>query len=515
MRNGKMNSDILFTKESQFKDRRSKSKAELQPKDSMKKIFSENEEKSTILYKPKKKAIEVKTTVFKKITKEEKIKLDRSKSRPNIRPKDNMADCLKSPAEIIKNKTPLRKRPVNSDFNPKYNDIEINTIKSKNDNQTVNCLGDDAEIPVTTEQSNNKAKSVTRKKDAFEGNLTAQERRIKSIHPDWSIEQIRELSQKTNNKEHKRSNTDKILLSEGNTAKAKNQKELSSNIFHSELKKSLNEEVIQNVLSKGISTEPPKPKEFKKDYPTQPKPTRVTLQQRDNTLRSKSAKLRKDENLSSSIFTLDEPIIEKKDDKKSTNQTNKLAIKGKTADTKSMVSAKSTRNKSISGKKTDFINNFSEFNNESQISTKSTMEVRKAKPKPTPINTDYIEKHYIVKTIVEYKDFEIKQILREQGMHLASLNIEHNILLNSTSNRIDISLRTNKNQKNEKALAKCFKGATVEEKIIKEKPFLTKPKSDLIGTTISQFDTKMGLKLKNKNLEPSRSNLNQTRKLST
>ena len=102
------------------------------------------------------------------------------------------------------------------------------------------------------------------------------------------------------------------------------------------------------------------------------------------------------------------------------------------------------------------------------------------------------------------KESEIKRILSKKGLHVSSFVICYDIINNEGLKKVEVKIRADRDTKNENTLCEVFQSKAVIEKIEPEKPFLMKPKSDLISGSINLMDTQMSLKYKNKNLETSK-----------
>lgn len=391
-------------------------------------------------FKPSKKVITVKSNVFSE--EGSQPKLNRSKSKPSTKPKESIYECLQSPVSVI------AKNKEVSNFVPKYNNNTRNSIKQKNDAQTFSCVGNNTvnACPQTATEVVPQS-IVIRKRNKSEFELNPKEMKLKSIYPDMSVEEIRLL---TKNRETEalnlKASSNGIKEKDDNIHKVKVQKLLESNIFNNKQKSILNEKQIHK-LREEQSNPKKKVEEIQK-----PNYNRRALTPKkpaiEEQVRPKSGKDRRIEELTkTNIFNVvkeektvpSEPIFRRKPDENT------------------------------------LIDKFSEFNTNSSVNP--LKQSHKALPKSS---NDYTAKCYIVKTHLTLKEEEVKRLLTKEGLHVTQIKSDFNILSNDKLNDIEITIRSEPKQNDERILGKLFKSSDVLAKAQQTK-INAKPKSDLIG----------------------------------
>lgn len=441
------NSDIFNVKGSDTALNRSKSNKSNYKSDTMQNILKDNVEGDSNYtpFKPTKKCIPVKSTVF---DKGNPFQTQRSRSRPNMKLKESMIDCLKSPYSIIK-----PKRQVNSNFQPKWEKSCNNkNIQYKNDTQTFSCLGSEK---LKSEIKEEKRVKVKAKKENNDYDLNPKETKLKSIYPEISISELKLLCRKAIKSEVEASNQE-------SNVKVKSQIQSEAKRFNINLKSPKGKKIVNNEAIENVGKQNQERNVYNENLCIRSRPDKNININKDKG-RPKSTRDIKSNELASNIFH-----IEKSQELKRTNSFRKKAE----------------------------LNTFFEKFSEHQPTQNST---RQLQP-----NSEQCEKKYVIKTQLGLKETEIKRILSKKGLHVSSLVVDYNIISNEGFKKVEVNLRTNKEGNNISMLSNIFQCKDVKEKVQPDKPFLLKPKSDLISGSISMLDTKMSIKYRNKNLEASK-----------
>lgn len=467
----------------------------------------------------------------------------KSKSKLTNTPKCSMKDILSDNLQnnnfdlTKSSKNLIKKKQSETDFNPKYNSITVSDIKNKMNKQSAYCFNkkinstetnlDNNEYYSTTGESNpsipksanasikvadfkfTKPSKVKVSEDLFE-DLNHKEKRIKSMYPELSKEEIKLLmkSKETNKVGvFTRNSTSNLCADHLNQlAKSKQQEEKStfstktkrlmdngSNIFNCEVKQSLNKKFFEKMEVNKQKEENNVVQSRKNVF------DRPSISNNKKTeIRAKSAKERKIETLTSSIFI---------DESKNFAKITALNIKSKADNTKTVeVSDKENKEKveKLIRSKSQF---FKSSKQNSVLQNVSYLQgskfIQNAICKIEAGNT--LEKHYNITNIKDSTSSkEIKQKLAMKGIHVSKIDYKYNLLQNNDVNSMTISLRTNPNDNNVLALKKFFIGSKISELTIDEKPFLKKPKTDIISGKLNFLDTKLSEKYKNKDLESTR-----------
>lgn len=468
--------------------------------------------------------------------------MNRSKSQHT--PKDNMKEVLNEVSKILYTTSNLNTKDMNlkrnksmkslnnNEMEPKYNQININDIKNKMTKQSFNLnrIKDSSLFLGTTEQSVNSerksfanlnrnastkklnnakvesevlkntitipSKEVQKLKSQFFENLDHKERKLKSIYPNLSIEEIKKLA--------KRDTQDKQIVNEEADNKNKKLNELNSNIFNAPEKKFTIKTPLNKPSKKDTKTPTPKLiniDSLKKNKSIKKiKEDKMKLQDSKNydpkkqsRNRPKSARERKEEEFTSNVIIGDAATLDKRvfQQGKIIRARSKYEKKHLSFD-EEKENAQNLINTNVdSNRKTSLMNNLSAFQGKNFI--------EKAYNRIEQNNT--VERHFIINSSNELSEKEIKQKLANKGIHLSKIDFKWNITTNNGVNSCKISLRTNPEEDAAKILKSNLKLKDVQETFIEDKPFLKKPKSDLIPSGMSILDTKLNQKLMKREVE--------------
>lgn len=417
------------------------------------------------------------------------------------------------------------------------------TVSKNNNNKNTTFTNDKA--------SNNK------EKESLFNELNPKERRIKSIYPDLSGEEVKLLlkSKKVlgtssiyNKNSIEESNKTKSYANHNKTktfidpksAKTQRVMQNSSNIFNNSLKQSLNKthfEKMKNNNELNRDANDLKKSTFKNNCNTKPsKNTFNKLISKNNeisndrlknkeiktTLRAKSARERKIEELTSNIIIGDNA---KKTNIATVNTNSKgslLKSKSKINLTNSNINNNNKDNNKLSDKenaktlirsKTQFFKTTKQNSIYQNLSSQQgTKFLENTISKISQNNT--VVKHFLIKNIkLQKSEKEIKNKLAAQGIHVAKMNINYDIVKNSDIDSVEISLRTNPKTNNLKFLKGEFAGSVIKETFISDKPFLAKKKCDIISGKLDMLDTKLSQKYGKRDLEGTRNQENKVNKL--
>lgn len=444
-------SDIFNIKESDLILKRSKSKSNYRA-DTMHTILGNGDEDSYTKFKPTKKVITVQSSVF---NKGNPFQIERSKSRPNIRPKDNMTDCLKSPESVIIK----QKKEYATDFRPKWDKNTVKTNQYKNDIQSFSCVGSEnlkKETKAEKKQIREKDKKVSSE------DFNPKQAKLKSIYPELSKSELKLLIQKTEKPEKSAEIANQNL-------KVKTQAQLESNIFNSKLKQSKNDKFIDEFAETINKPSKADQQAKSKNEPCVTEPSKLVKvtfppKNANKDERPKSTRERRLNDLESNLFNYDKTKL-----------------------------TSEQRNNSFRRKPESDHPLFEKFTECQPPNAPSNRSVKQS--------TDFCEKHYIIQTQTSLRETEIRRLLQKNGLHVSNLNINYDIINNEGLNSVEVKLRSEKLGKNEKMLSQLFNSSKVKEIIKPEKPFLLKPKSDLISGTLNILDTQMSYRYKTRDLE--------------